>query len=147
MNALPVPRPAGTVAVPAGARQLGARKKPIIRLGMGVKVEGERRDGSRFTRPEKTEVLEAFYARIRPGGGGWRPIAAKVPAVDVDRNLLKSIGAAFFATGVVYLTLPGIGYLLFGRGTAATLSLGGALVCGTLAYLLVRNVGWEKIVR
>jgi Na+/proline symporter len=24
-----------------------------------------------LTRPEKTEVLEAFYARIRPGGGGW----------------------------------------------------------------------------
>jgi hypothetical protein len=100
-----------------------------------------------LTRPEKTEVLEAFYARIRPGGGGWRPIAAKVPGVDVDRNLLKSIGSAFLATGVVYLTLPGMGYLLFGRGTAATLSLGGALVCGTLAYLLVRNVGWEKIVR
>jgi hypothetical protein len=100
-----------------------------------------------LTRPEKTEVLEAFYQRIRPGGGGWRPIAAKVPGVDVDRNLLKSIGAAFLATGVVYLTLPGMGHLLFGRGTAAMLSLSGALVCGTLAYLLVRNVGWEKIVR
>jgi Na+/proline symporter len=100
-----------------------------------------------LTRPEKTEVLEAFYARIRPGGGGWKPIAAKHPAVEVDRNLVKSIGAAFLATGVVYLTLPGMGYLLFGERGLAALSLGGAVVCGALAYLLVKSVGWEKIVR
>ncbi len=72
-----------------------------------------------LTRPERTEVLEAFYARIRPGGGGWKPIAARLPGVDVDRNLPQSLVAAVLATGVVYLTLPGIGHLLFGRGTAA----------------------------
>jgi hypothetical protein len=100
-----------------------------------------------LTRPERSEVLESFYARIRPGGVGWGPVASKLPQVDVDRNLGKSIAAAFLATGVVYLTLPGIGFLLFGDGMAAALSLGGALACGCLAYLLVRNVGWEKIVR
>ncbi len=100
-----------------------------------------------LTRPEKTEVLVAFYTRIRPGGRGWRPIAAKLPDVAVDRNLVKSVAAAFLATGVVYLTLPGVGYLLFGETGRAAMSLGGALVSGFLAYLLVRNVGWEKIVR
>jgi hypothetical protein len=99
------------------------------------------------TRPERREVLERFYARIRPGGGGWGPIAAKLPGIDVDRNLGKSIAAAFLATGVVYLTLPGVGFLLFGETQAAAASLGGALACGALAYGLVRNVGWEKIVR
>jgi hypothetical protein len=48
-------RQPGSLAVPEGARALGARVKPIIRLGMGVKVEGERRDGSKYTRPEKTD--------------------------------------------------------------------------------------------
>jgi Na+/proline symporter len=100
-----------------------------------------------LTRPERSEVLERFYARIRPGGGGWGPIASKLPSVDVDRNLGKSVAAAFLATGVVYLTLPGIGFLLFGGVKQAAASLGGALACGALAYLLVRNVGWEKIVR
>ncbi|HLE71397.1 MAG TPA: hypothetical protein VJH87_17070, partial [Vicinamibacteria bacterium] len=100
-----------------------------------------------LTRPERSEVLEAFYARIRPGGGGWGPIASKLPNVDVDRNLGKSIAAAFLATGVVYLTLPGIGFFLFGEARAAASTLGGALACGGLAYGLVRNVGWEKIVR
>jgi hypothetical protein len=100
-----------------------------------------------LTRPERSEVLEAFYTRIRPGGGGWGPIASMRPEVDVDRNLGKSLAAAFLATGVVYLTLPGIGFALFGEGRAAALSLGGALACGILAYLLVKNVGWERIVQ
>ena len=43
--------------IPPGARQLGARVKPIIRLGMGVKVEGRRRDGSTYTRPDKTDYF------------------------------------------------------------------------------------------
>jgi hypothetical protein len=100
-----------------------------------------------LTKPEKSEVLEGFYERIRPGGGGWGPIAAKLPEVDVDRNLGRSVAAAFLATGVVYLTLPGIGLLLFGGTRAAVACLGGALGCGALAYGLVRSVGWERIVR
>jgi hypothetical protein len=92
-------------------------------------------------------VLETFYARIRPGGRGWGPIASKLPNVDVDRNLGKSVAAAFLATGVVYLTLPGIGFFLFGETRAAALSLGGAFACGAMTYALVRNVGWDKIVR
>jgi Na+/proline symporter len=100
-----------------------------------------------LTRPERSDVLEAFYARIRPGGFGWGPIASKLANVDVDRNLGKSAAAALLATGVVYLALPGIGFFLFGEARAAAASLGGALACGALAYLLVRNVGWEKIVR
>lgn len=42
---------------PSGARALGSRVKPIIRLGMGVKVEGTRKDGSTYTRPDKTDYF------------------------------------------------------------------------------------------
>jgi Na+/proline symporter len=100
-----------------------------------------------LTRPEAEDVLKRFYARIRPGGFGWGPIASKLPDVDVDRNLAKSVAAAFLATGVVYLTIPGIGFLLFGEARAAAGSLGGALACGGLTYLLVKNDGWETFVR
>jgi len=100
-----------------------------------------------LTRPERSPVLEKFYARIRPGGGGWGPVASRLPEVDVDRNLGRSVAAAFLATGVVYLTLPGIGFLLFGSHGAAAASFGAALACAASVYLLVRNVGWEKIVR
>ncbi|MGH9336722.1 MAG: sodium:solute symporter family transporter, partial [Vicinamibacteria bacterium] len=100
-----------------------------------------------LTRPEKREVLEAFYERVRPGGGGWGPIAARKPEVEADRNLGGSIIAAFLATGVVYLTLPAIGFLIFGQTVAAFACFAGAAACGILAYSLVRNLGWDRIVR
>ena len=101
-----------------------------------------------FGEEERHPDLESGNAvRDLVEGSVREPIASKVPNVNVDRNLGKSIAAAFLATGVVYLTLPGIGFLLFGETSAAASSLGGALVCGALAYGLVRNVGWDKIVR
>jgi hypothetical protein len=92
-------------------------------------------------------VLESFYARIRPGGGGWAPIAATRGDVEPDENLGGSIVAAILATGVVYFTLPAVGLLLFGETARGLACIGGALACGALAYLLVRNLGWERIVR
>jgi Na+/proline symporter len=100
-----------------------------------------------LTKPEKREVLESFYARIRPGGGGWAPIAATRGDVEPDENLGGSIVAAILATGVVYFTLPAVGLLLFGETARGLACIGGALACGALAYLLVRNLGWERIVR
>ena len=50
-------RQPGQLAVPQGARTLGRRVKPIIRLGMGLKVEGTRKDGSTYTRPSKTDYF------------------------------------------------------------------------------------------
>jgi SSS family solute:Na+ symporter len=100
-----------------------------------------------LTRPERREVLEGFYERIRPGGGGWGPIAEARPDVETDRHLLASVAAAFLATGVVYFTLPATGFLLFGSTSAGLLCVGGALVCGSLAYALVRHLGWERIAR
>ena len=31
-----------------------------------------------LTRPESPETLERFYRRVRPGGAGWRPVAARL---------------------------------------------------------------------
>lgn len=46
--------PASDSPVPAGARALGVRTKPIIRLGMGIKATGEK-NGRTFTYPTKTD--------------------------------------------------------------------------------------------
>jgi Na+/proline symporter len=100
-----------------------------------------------LTKPEKREVLEAFYARIRPGGAGFRPIAETMRHVEPDRNLGGSILAAILATGAVYFTLPAVGFLLFGETAKGLACVAAALACGALAYVLVRNMGWERIVR
>jgi solute:Na+ symporter, SSS family len=100
-----------------------------------------------LTRPERQEVLEAFYERIRPGGSGWGPVARARPEVETDRHLIASIAAAFLATGVVYFTLPATGFFLFGNLLDGFLCLAGATVCGGLTYVLVRHVGWERLAR
>jgi hypothetical protein len=64
-------------------------------------------------------------------------MARKAPDVQVDRDLGRSILAALLGATVVYLTLPGIGWLLFGHYLAGMLSLGGALLCGFVIYWMV----------
>ena len=100
-----------------------------------------------LTRPEEDATLDAFYQRIRPGGGGWKPVAARKPGVDVDRHLPWSLLAALLATGVVYLTIPGVGMLLFGQYGRGVLALAGAVGCAVATYRLVRRIGWEKMTR
>ena len=69
------------------------------------------------------------------------------PDVDVDRHLAWSVGAAFLATAIVYLTIPGIGHALFGRYGLAAACLGGAALCALLTYRFVHHIGWERWIR
>ncbi len=98
-----------------------------------------------LTAPESRETLDRFYTKIRPGGAGWAPAAERNPGVEVDRYLGSSIVAALMATAVVYLTIPGLGYLLFGRYLAGVLALTGAAVASGLTYVLARRIGWENV--
>jgi len=98
-----------------------------------------------LTAPEASSTLDAFYERIRPGGGGWKPVARRKPEVVPDEHLGASVLAALLATGVVYLTIPGLGFLLFGRVGAGALALSGAALCAWLTYFLARRIGWEHV--
>ena len=91
--------------------------------------------------------MQAFYQQIRPGGVGWKPVAVRKPGVDVDQHLVWSIIAAFLATGVVYLTIPGVGMVLFGQYGRGLLALIGAVACAVATYQLVHRIGWEKMTR
>ena len=68
-----------------------------------------------LTKPEPAEVLTAFYRRVRPDGPGWTPVAASAPDVQTDGNLGVSLLCAALGTAVIWLTLPGIGALIFGE--------------------------------
>lgn len=98
-----------------------------------------------FTAPEDRRVLEAFYRTVRPGGPGWRPIARLAPDVAADKHLALLLLAALLASGVIYLTLPGIGLLLFGDYANAILCLGGAALCAGGVVWVMRRVGWYRV--
>jgi len=92
-----------------------------------------------LTPPEPRGKLVEFYRRIRPDGPGWRPIAAECPDVRPDGNLGRSIVCAVLGTTVVWLTLPGIGALIFGNWREAGLCLGGAALAGIALFALVER--------
>jgi SSS family solute:Na+ symporter len=90
-----------------------------------------------ITPPEPDKTLDAFYRKVHPGGPGWRPVAARNPSVRPDRDLGLSIVAALLATGIVYATIPGVGYVIFGHWSNAIGCGVVALVCAVLLMPLV----------
>ncbi len=100
-----------------------------------------------LTPPEKPEVLEAFYRKARPGGPGWRPVAARATDVQPDRHLGVSILLVIISSGVIYLTLPAVGFLIFGQWHKAVLCLAGAAACFGGLYVLLNHIGWKTMLR
>lgn len=91
-----------------------------------------------LTPPEPTEHLRAFYARVRPGGPGWRPVAREAPSRErLGRRLLEWAGGCVS----VYLALFGLGTLLLGSPWLGVLELGGSILVGLCLWHLGAR-GW-----
>ena len=100
-----------------------------------------------ITPPEKDATLDAFYRKIRPGGNGWKPVAARNPDVKVDADLKLSIAGALCATAIVYSVLPGVGNVIFGHYTSAAICLVVALVFSVIVGGIVSRLCRESIER
>jgi Na+/proline symporter len=67
-----------------------------------------------LTRPTSDETLDAFYRQVHPGGPGWKPVGRRHPDVEPDKGLGRLAIDWLAGVALVYSTLFGIGYLLFG---------------------------------
>jgi SSS family solute:Na+ symporter len=86
------------------------------------------------TAPEPRAHLAKFFAKVRPDGPGWGAVARDVPQARPDGTLGASLVCVLLGTTAIWLTLPGIGAVIFGRFGEAAALLGGAAAC--LAVLL-----------
>jgi hypothetical protein len=93
-----------------------------------------------LTRPTETATLDAFYRQIRPGGPGWRPVAARAPDVTPDTGLAR-LGMYWVVSSLaVYLILFGTGHFILGRHElGGTLVVVAALALGWLLWDLARQ--------
>ncbi|HEX9704363.1 MAG TPA: sodium:solute symporter family protein [Gemmatimonadales bacterium] len=91
-----------------------------------------------FTRPEADHVLDGFYRRVRPGGPGWRAVAARLGFAG-EPIPGGSVSWVNWVAGwlAVYFTLFGIGQLLLGTALRALALLAGAAL---LFALIARNL-------
>jgi Na+/proline symporter len=97
------------------------------------------------TAPENEEVLLSFYRRVRPSASLWGPIARKAADVPVRHDTAFNLLDWLCGCLLVYMTLFGVGKLIFGQ-----LILGaGLLVLATLAgWVIYRDLnrrGWKSI--
>jgi uncharacterized sodium:solute symporter family permease YidK len=65
-----------------------------------------------FTKPESRETLENFYARVRPHGPGWKPIARTMHVRAASTSLARELLNAALGCVLVYGALFGVGYVL-----------------------------------
>jgi Na+/proline symporter len=74
-----------------------------------------------LTRPESDEKLDAFYARVRPGGPGWkrqRERTGLAPAQDLSRDVLRTVAGLMILFGLMFAIGAA---LLFRWGTLAAM--------------------------
>ena len=98
-----------------------------------------------LTSPESPETLDRFYRRVRPGGPGWRAVAARLGFAG-DRIPGGALSWVNWVAGwvAVYSSLFGIGQLLVG-------TLGAALAFGLVAIgafaIIARNLRGDAAFR
>jgi len=98
-----------------------------------------------LTAPEKEAVLIAFYRRVRPGATMWGPIAEKAPDVPRQSNTAWNLLDWFCGCVMVYLTLFGVGKIIFREWTVGCVFLVLASIAGIVIYRDLNRRGWKTV--
>jgi solute:Na+ symporter, SSS family len=97
------------------------------------------------TAPEKEDVLLSFYRRVRPGSSFWGPIACKATDVSVKNDHAGNLLDWVCGCVLVYMTLFGIGKLLFGQLLIGIGLLTFAVIAGSIIYWDLNRRGWRTV--
>jgi solute:Na+ symporter, SSS family len=98
-----------------------------------------------LTAPEKKEVLLAFYRRTRPSAALWGPIAKEATDVPPTHDGLWNLLDWFAGCVLVYLTLFGVGKIIFGQPEVGIAFLAIAAAAGCVLYWDLNRRGWKTV--
>jgi solute:Na+ symporter, SSS family len=98
-----------------------------------------------ITAPEKEEILVAFYRRVRPSTSLWGPIARKASDVVVKHDNAWNLLDWFCGCILVYMTLFGVGKLIFRQTMVGSAFLVLALLAGWIIYWDLNRRGWKSL--
>jgi Na+/proline symporter len=94
-----------------------------------------------LTQPTDAATLKSFYKTIRPHAKGWRTFLQKENIEEIPTSgFTKELTCMFAGVFLVYGTLFGTGYLLYGRMVPALVGLGVAVLAG---LIVMRN--WDVV--
>jgi SSS family solute:Na+ symporter len=98
-----------------------------------------------LTTPEPDAKLLEFYRRVRPGGIGWKRVAALAPEIPASRDGWHNLMDWLLGCLMVYMMLFGIGKLLLGSPGLGMLFLAVAALAGSIIYWDFSRRGWETL--
>jgi SSS family solute:Na+ symporter len=98
-----------------------------------------------LTRPSETEKLTSFYAKVHPGGWGWKVISDKMPLVKSDSGYRYLFINWAAGCAMVLFFLFGVGKVIFRDYLYAVIFLAVALACAWLIFRNMKKIGWEKV--
>ena len=98
-----------------------------------------------LTPPEPSAKLREFYERVRPAAAGWRAVVG-VEQQPARQSLLWSTADWIAGCGLIYSSLFGIGYIIFGHvGTGVVLAVTVAALCATFIFWDLGRRGWDAL--
>jgi solute:Na+ symporter, SSS family len=89
------------------------------------------------TKPEPDQVLLTFYRRVRPSPTFWKPIAEKAPEVQAPERGLVNLKDWLLGVLMIYMTLFGLGKIIFGSCVVGIVFL---CIAGLSAALIYRDL-------
>lgn len=92
-----------------------------------------------LTDPVSEEKLLAFYLKVRPGGVLWGHISRNLPESERKSDLKTNLLAFGFGSVFTFLSIVGIGEMIFFSWTSGMLYLAGAAIAAYIVYLLMRT--------
>lgn len=95
------------------------------------------------TPPVREDKLVEFYRKVRPGGLGWKRIAAQVPGADKDPGPGAAIPGYVLSVIAVYCALFGVGKLLLGAPGLGLALCAVAVACGWAVWIYVSRLKWD----
>ena len=98
-----------------------------------------------LTAPEDKEVLLAFYRRVRPNAALWGPIAREAADVPPTRDGLANLADWAAGCVMVYMTLFGVGKILFGDLSTGAGFLAIAVGAGAFLFWHLNQRGWKTV--
>jgi solute:Na+ symporter, SSS family len=97
------------------------------------------------TAPESREVLLAFYRRVHPGASLWGPIAREAADVKPRHDGIFNFFDWIAGCVMVYMTLFGVGRIIFGQVFQGVLFLAVAVAAGAIIYRDLNRRGWKSV--
>lgn len=92
-----------------------------------------------LTAPVSDEKLIAFYRKVRPGGVLWNRISNMAGERERKNELARNLWAFAFGTAFTFLSIFGIGEVIFFSLWKGLFCLAGAAVSAYIVFVLVRE--------